>query len=103
MRPALLPGAERGCRPNNWDLGRRWPLGCEMPRLILIEGPRSGDSWKLAGENYLGYRNGAIAFSYQNDLGQPWALVRGNGERYEIANLGPRDRVQVNGEGAQKA
>lgn len=74
-----------------------------MARLILIEGPRSGDCWKLAHENFVGFRNGAPAFSYQNDVQGAWAFVRGNGERFEIANLGPRDRVQVNGEGVQKA
>jgi serine phosphatase RsbU (regulator of sigma subunit) len=74
-----------------------------MPRLILIEGPRSGDYFKLAGENYLGFKNATFAFSYQNDMAGPWALVRGAGERFEIQNLGPRDRVQVNGEATQKA
>lgn len=74
-----------------------------MPRLILIEGPRSGDYFKLGGENYLGFKNAMLAFSYQNDLAGPWALVRGGGDRYEIHNLGPRDRIQVNGEATQKA
>src|SRR5262249_6633385 len=40
---------------------------------------------------------------YANDVGPALACVRGSGERFEIQNLGPKDRVQVNGEGVQKA
>jgi len=72
-----------------------------MPRLILIEGPRSGDYFQLAQENYLGFRSGSLALSYANDVQGAWGLLRGDGERYELANLGPRDRIQVNGEAIQ--
>jgi serine phosphatase RsbU (regulator of sigma subunit) len=74
-----------------------------MPRLVFIEGPRSGDYFKLAGENYLGLRGGTLALSYVNDVPGAWAFIRAQGDRYELTNLGPRDRIQVNGEGAQKS
>ncbi|MBI3723129.1 SpoIIE family protein phosphatase [bacterium] len=74
-----------------------------MPRLILIEGPRSGDYFQLSSENYLGFKNGTLALSHANDLQGAWGFVRGSGERYELANLGPRDRIQVNGEAIQTA
>src|SRR5579871_224967 len=77
--------------------------GRSMPRLILIEGPRSGDSFHLGHENYLGLRDGALALSHANDIQGALGLVRGSGERYELANLGPADTIQVNGEAVQKA
>src|SRR5262249_40302495 len=57
----------------------------------------------LAQENYLGLRNGSLALSYANDVQGAWGPLRGSGERYELANLGPRDRIQVNGEAIQAA
>jgi serine phosphatase RsbU (regulator of sigma subunit) len=74
-----------------------------MPRLVFIEGPRSGDYFKLAGENFLALRNGTLALSHAPDGVPPWAHIRGQGDHYELQNLGPRDRIQVNGEGVQKA
>ncbi len=73
-----------------------------MPRLVFIEGPRSGDYFKLAGENFLALRNGTLALSHTQDP-QAWAYIRAQGDRYDLQNLGPRDRIQVNGEGIQKA
>jgi serine phosphatase RsbU (regulator of sigma subunit) len=73
-----------------------------MPRLVFIEGPRSGDYFKLAGENFLALRNGNLALSHTQDP-QAWAYIRAQGDRYDLQNLGPRDRIQVNGEGVQKA
>ena len=34
-----------------------------MPRLIMIEGPRSGDSYSLIGDNFLGYRKPPCDFA----------------------------------------
>src|SRR5579864_6040529 len=74
-----------------------------MPRLVFIEGPRSGDYFKLAGENYLGLRSGTLSLAHAQDGTAAWAYIRAQGERYELQNLGPRERIQVNGEGVQKA
>ncbi len=75
-----------------------------MPRLVFIEGPRSGDYFKLAGDNYLFPRNGAIALDHKREAAAgAWAYIRATHDGYELANTGPRDRIQVNGEGVQKA
>lgn len=74
-----------------------------MPRLIMIEGPRSGDSYALAGENFLGYRNGALGFSHRQNVGDLCCSIHGGGARYELRNHGAPNRVLINGEGVRQA
>ena len=74
-----------------------------MPRLIMIEGPRSGDSFRLGHENYIGYRNGTLAFSHRQDVGQLCCAIFGGGDRYELRNHGQPNRILVNGEGIRQA
>jgi serine phosphatase RsbU (regulator of sigma subunit) len=74
-----------------------------MPRLIMIEGPRSGDSFQLGVENYLGIQNGALALLPRQDRAT-WCYIRGAApDRYELRNMGPPDRILVNGEGVRQA
>jgi serine phosphatase RsbU (regulator of sigma subunit) len=74
-----------------------------MPRLIMIEGPRSGDSFRLGPENYVGYRGGTLAFSHRQDVGQLCCAIFGGGDRYELRNHGQPNRILVNGEGVRQA
>ena len=74
-----------------------------MPRLIMIEGPRSGDSFQLAAENYLGYRDGTLSFSHRQDVGELCCSIRGGSDRYELRNHGPPNRILINGEGVRQA
>ena len=75
-----------------------------MPRLIMIEGPRSGDCFPLAGENFLGVDAGALAFCHrQIDSRGLMCTIRGGGDRFELRNAGPVERVRVNGEGVRQA
>ena len=75
-----------------------------MPRLIMIEGPRSGDCFQLAVENFLGHDGAALSFSHrQNEARGLLCSIRGGGDRYELRNAGPPERVRVNGEGVRQA
>ena len=74
-----------------------------MPRLIVIEGPRSGDSYSLAAENFLGYRGGQLGFSHAADVGEVCCTLRGAGHQYELRNHTTPDRVLVNGEAVRQA
>ncbi len=74
-----------------------------MPRLIMIEGPRSGDSYPLLGANYLGYRNGALTFSNRPDVGEVCCSIVATGARYELRNHASPERVLINGEGIRQA
>ncbi|HBP23735.1 MAG TPA: hypothetical protein DEA08_38895 [Planctomycetes bacterium] len=74
-----------------------------MPRLIMIEGPRSGDSYSLIGDNFLGYRNGMLSFSHQQEVGDLCCSIHGGGTRFELRNHGPPNRVLVNGEGIKQS
>ncbi|MGE0711157.1 MAG: SpoIIE family protein phosphatase [Planctomycetota bacterium] len=74
-----------------------------MPRLIMIEGPRSGDSYALVQQNFLGYRNGVLSFSHRQDVGDLCCSLHGGGTRYELRNHGPPNRVLVNGEGVKQS
>lgn len=73
-----------------------------MPRLIMIEGPRSGDSFQLGGENFVNYLNGAILVTPYQDR-TAFAYIRGGADRFELRNMGPPDRILVNGEGVKQA
>ena len=75
-----------------------------MPRLIMIEGPRSGDCFQLAGENFLGHDGATLSFGHrQNEARGLLCSIRGGGDRYELRNIGPPERVRVNGEGVRQA
>lgn len=74
-----------------------------MPRLIVIEGPRSGDSFRLGPENFLGYQDGAFAVSPRQDLRQVVGYIRGGPDRFELRNAGPPERILVNGEGVRQS
>jgi len=104
MIPARMPHVAIGVDPPTGP-GRvpKPPGEPAMPRLVFIEGPRSGDYFKLAGENYLALRNGTLALSHAQDGTPAWAYIRAAGDRYELTNMGPRDRIHVNGEGVQKS
>ncbi len=69
-----------------------------MPRLIMIEGPRSGDSYPLQAENYLGYRNGTLGFSYRPDLGEVCCSIVAGPRGHELRAHAEPHRVLVNGE-----
>lgn len=69
----------------------------------MIEGPRSGDSYPLVGDNYLGYRNGTLSFSHRQDVGDLCCSIRGGGTRYELLNHGDPNRVMINGDRAHQA
>jgi serine phosphatase RsbU (regulator of sigma subunit) len=74
-----------------------------MPRLIMIEGPLQGDSYPLGGSNFLGYRQGNLAFSHHQDVGDLCCSLHGTGQRYEIRNHGAPNRVLINGEGVRQS
>jgi serine phosphatase RsbU (regulator of sigma subunit) len=74
-----------------------------MPRLIMIEGPLQGDSYPLGGNNFLGYRQGKLAFSHHQDVGELCCSLHGSGQRYEIRNHGAPNRVLINGEGVRQS
>jgi serine phosphatase RsbU (regulator of sigma subunit) len=74
-----------------------------VPRLIMIEGPRSGDSYSLINNNFLGYRNGVLSFSHRQDVGDLCCSLHGTGARYELRNHGAPNRVLINGEGIKQA
>jgi len=74
-----------------------------MPRLIMIEGPRSGDCFQLGGENFIGSQNGALSFAHRQETRHLFCTINGGGDRYELRNNGPPDRVRVNGEGVRQA
>ncbi|RMG15137.1 MAG: GAF domain-containing protein [Planctomycetota bacterium] len=74
-----------------------------MPRLIMIEGPRSGDSFRLGHENYVGYRGGVLSFSHRQDVGQVCCAIYGGGERFELLNHGQPNRILLNGEAVRQA
>lgn len=74
-----------------------------MPRLIMIEGPRSGDSFQLAAESFIGFHNGHIALLPRQDR-NACCYIRGTSpERFELRNMGPPERILVNGEGVRQA
>lgn len=68
-----------------------------MPRLIVIDGPRTGDWVQLQGDNWLGFRGGQLAISFQPDLQQQWAFLRVLPDRAELHNLGVGAHVLLNG------
>lgn len=68
-----------------------------MPRLIVIDGPRTGDWVQLQNENYLGFRSGQLAISHVADLHQQWAFLRVLPDRYELHNLGVGPHILLNG------
>jgi serine phosphatase RsbU (regulator of sigma subunit) len=74
-----------------------------MPRLIMIEGPRSGDCFQLGPENFLGYQNGSLSLAHRHDSPSQFCYIRTSPERHELRNSGPPDRVLVNGEGVRQA
>lgn len=74
-----------------------------MPRLIMIEGPRSGDSYALGPENFIGFLNGHLSVAPRQDR-NACCYIRGTTpDRFELRNMGPPDRILVNGEGVRQA
>jgi len=70
----------------------------------MIEGPRSGDCFQLAVENFLGHDGAALSFSHrQTEAHGLLCSIRGGGDRYELRNAEPPERVRVNGEGVRQA
>jgi phosphoserine phosphatase RsbU/P len=67
-----------------------------MPRLIVIDGPRTGDWVQLQNENYLGFRAGQLAISHVADLHQQWAFLRVLPDRSELHNLGVGPHILLN-------
>jgi phosphoserine phosphatase RsbU/P len=67
-----------------------------MPRLIVIDGPRTGDWVQLQTENYLGFRAGQLAISHVADLHQQWAFLRVLPDRSELHNLGVGPHILLN-------
>lgn len=68
-----------------------------MPRLIVIDGPRTGEWVQLQSDNYLGFRAGQLAISHFNDLHQQWAFLRVLPDRSELHNLGVGPHILLNG------
>jgi serine phosphatase RsbU (regulator of sigma subunit) len=74
-----------------------------MPRLIMIEGPRSGDSFPLGVETFIGLMNGHIAVLPRQDR-NACCYIRGSApDRFELRNMTTPDRILVNGEGVRQA
>ncbi len=69
----------------------------------MIEGPRSGDSFQLGPENFIGLQNGHLLLLPHQDR-NAFCYIRGSSpERFELRNMGPPDRILVNGEGVRQA
>lgn len=74
-----------------------------MPRLILIEGPQTGEFFQLGNENYLGKDQMALRFSRTSDLACKQALIHRAGNGYQIRRLDRGSNVLVNGEAIDAA
>lgn len=74
-----------------------------MPRLIMIEGPRSGDSFQLGPENFIGFQNGQMAVQPRQDRNACCYIRGASPDRFELRNMGPQERILVNGEGVRQA
>ncbi len=72
-----------------------------MPRLILIEGPQSGNFFRLGQQNFLGWANGSLSFSYTDNILQKQLVIRSAGPNFELLNIGQTEPIQVNGAAVQ--
>lgn len=69
----------------------------------MIEGPRSGDSFQLGPENFIGLQNGHLLVLPHQDRNACCYIRGASPDRFELRNMGPPDRVLVNGEGVRQA
>jgi serine phosphatase RsbU (regulator of sigma subunit) len=74
-----------------------------LSRLILIEGPQSGEFFKLRGKNYLGKDDIQLTFSYSQKLKEKKAFISRTADDYKITNLDPNEELLVNGESVDNA
>ena len=68
-----------------------------LSRLILIEGPQSGEFFKLRGKNYLGKDDIQLTFSYSQKRKEKKAFICRTDDDYKITNLDPNEELLVDG------